>query len=199
MIDPNIDINNLGTFDSIEEVWATFPDGGQEGDFLFIGDKLYRWNKYDLSWGTTGATETTTKQNHTFYGELDVHDDFHVGGDAVFNGDVRVKGTLKAIHVKQPNMGLFASVQALKEAYPKPEVGMWATVGNSIPAPIYRCDSTGVWTATGELGGIDNVDLNDYYTKAEANETMKEYHIVLSEEDYEALETKEDKFYFVTE
>lgn len=199
MIDPNIDINFLGNFDSIEDVWAAFPDGGQEGDYLYIGEVLYRWDKYDLSWGTQGATETLTKESQVFLGEVDIHDDLHVGGEAVFNGEVRVKGSLHATAVKQPNMGLFASLQALQKAYPKPEVGMWATVGNTIPSPIYRCDEVGTWSATGEVGGIDEVELNNYYTKQEANALMDDYHQVITEEEYESLETKEDKLYFVVE
>ena len=39
MIDPNVDINYLGEFESIEDVWAAYPDGGQEGDYLFIGNQ----------------------------------------------------------------------------------------------------------------------------------------------------------------
>ena len=31
------DINNLGSFSSIDAVWAKYPEGGKEGDFLTIG------------------------------------------------------------------------------------------------------------------------------------------------------------------
>jgi hypothetical protein len=193
------DINYLGEFDSIEDVWSAYPNGGQEGDYLLIGNQLYRWNKYDLSWISTGVTQTLTKDSQVFFGEVDVHDDLHVGGEAVFNGDVRVKGFLHATAVKQPNMGLFASLQALQTAYPKPEVGMWATVGNTIPSPIYRCDVEGVWRATGEVGGVDRVELNDYYTKREADELMEDFHEIISEETYQGLEKKEEKLYFIYE
>lgn len=199
MIDPEIDINYLGEFETIEEVWEAYPNGGQEGDYLYINQVLYRWNKYDLSWGTKGVIESTTKIRHTFLGEVDVYDDFHVAGDSVFNGDATVKGTLYAQRVKQPNMGLFASVQALQEAIPTPDVGMWATVGNTIPSPIYRCTEEGVWSATGEVGGIDPITLNDYYTKTQTNALMEEYHEVITEDEYDALEEKEDKLYFVIE
>lgn len=200
MIDPNVDINNLGTFESIEDVWAAFPDGGQEGDYLFIDNVLYRWDKWNLSWATDGViVETTTKRLQQFEGEVDIYRDLHVGGDLDVNENLRVRGTVYATKVKQPNVGLFASLQALQKAYPNPEVGMWATVGNTIPSPIYRCDVAGVWTATGEIGGIDEVELNDYYTKQEANDLMNDYHQVITEEEYESLETKEDKLYFVIE
>lgn len=51
--------------------------------------------------------------------------------------------------------GLFSSLETLKAAYPSPRVGDWAVVGNKVPGPIYRCDTAGTWTATGEEGGVD--------------------------------------------
>ena len=198
MIDPNVDINNLGNFENIEDVWAAYPEGGEEGDYLYIGGTLYRWDKWNLSWASTGVVvETTTKRLQKFEGEVDINEELHVGGDATFNGNVRIKGTAYATRVKQPNMGLFASLQALQKAYPNPSVGMWAAVGNSIPSPIYRCEKEGEWKATGEIGGIDPVELNDYYTKEEADKAIRDYHQVLTEEEYEALDKKEDILYFV--
>lgn len=199
MIDPTIDINFLGNFESIEEVWEAFPNGGQEGDYLYIGEVLYRWNIFDLSWNTEGIVESSTTEKQVFYGEVDVHDDLRVGGNATFNGNVRITGKVHASWVKQPNMGLFASLQALKEAFPEPEVGMWATVGSTIPSPIYRCEVEGEWSATGEIGGIDPIELNNYYTKEEADAVLNEYHEVITEDAYDSLEEKEDKLYFVIE
>ena len=162
MIDPYVDINNLGNFDSIEDVWAAYPNGGEEGDYLYVEGMLYRWDKWNLSWASIGAVvETTTKKVQRFDGEVDINEELHVGSDAVFNGNVRIKGTAYLSRVKQPNMGLFASLQALQKAYPKPTVGMWATVGDTIPSPIYRCEKEGEWTATGQLGGVDHVELNE--------------------------------------
>lgn len=198
MIDPNVDINNLGNFESIEDVWAAYPEGGEEGDYLHIGGTLYRWDKWNLSWVSTGVVvETTTKRLQKFEGEVDINEELHVGGDATFNGNVHIKGTTYATRVKQPNMGLFASLQSLQNAYPKPTIGMWAAVGNSIPAPIYRCEKEGEWKATGEIGGIDPVELDDYYTKDEVDKAIRDYHQVLTEEEYEALDKKEDILYFV--
>ena len=174
MIDPNVDINNVGNFENIEDVWAAYPNGGEEGDYLYIGGTLYRWDKWNLSWTSVGVTvETTTKRVHKFDGEVDINEELHVGSDAVFNGDVRIKGTAYISRVKQPNMGLFASLQALQNTYPKPSVGMWAMVGDSIPAPIYRCEKEGEWKETGSLGGVAPVELNDYYTKDESDRKIK--------------------------
>ena len=141
------DINNLGSFNSIDDVWARYPEGGKEGDYCTVGGDKYRWNKYDCIWENAEVvTQSTARQVETFDGDVHVHNDLVVGG------------VLRAKNVKQPNCGLFDTVESLKAAYPTPEVGMWATVGNTVPAAVYRCDKAGTWRATGETGGMDSLD-----------------------------------------
>ena len=143
------DINDLGSFSSIDAVWAKYPEGGKEGDYCTVGGNKYRWNKYDCIWENAEVvTQSTARKVETFDGDVHVHNDLVVGG------------VLRAKNVKQPNCGLFDTVAALKAAYPTPEVGMWATVGNTVPAAVYRCDVAGTWRATGETGGIDSLDWN---------------------------------------
>ena len=143
------DINDLGSFSSIDAVWAKYPEGGKEGDYCTVGGNKYRWNKYDCIWENAEVvTQSTARKLETFDGDVHVHNDLVVGG------------VLRAKNVKQPNCGLFDTVAALKSAYPTPEVGMWATVGNTVPAAVYRCDVAGTWRATGETGGIDSLDWN---------------------------------------
>ena len=48
------DINNLGSFSSIDAVWSKYPEGGKEGDYCTVGGKKYRWNKYDCIWENAG-------------------------------------------------------------------------------------------------------------------------------------------------
>jgi hypothetical protein len=49
--------------------------------------------------------------------------------------------------------GLFPSLDKLRTDFPNPEVGSWAYVGTSLPAPIYVYRSSGGWTNTGKTGG----------------------------------------------
>lgn len=149
------EINNLGNFNTIEEVWKKHPNGGKEGDYLFCDGLKYAWNKFLRMWDLMSYIITTPSR------KADV-----VNGDLIVNNNLVVGGTLRAKHVKQPNCGLFSSVESLKKKYPNPEVGMWATVGDTVPAPIYRCDVPGEWTATGEMGGLDAMDW-DRMEKAE--------------------------------
>lgn len=142
-----MDKNNLGSFNSLQELWEAHPEGGHEGDYATVNGVVFRWNKYNRIWSGTGTPMET-------YGrKTDVHE-----GDVVINNDLTVAGMIRARGVKQPNKGLFHDLASLQKRYPFPEVGWWATVGDSVPGQIYRCDQPGVWSATGETGGLDSVD-----------------------------------------
>ena len=145
--------NNLGNYDTIYDVWSAYPEGGKEGDYLFIDGVEYVWDKYGNKWMPEVSDEDKTLKS--FYGEVDIHKGLHVGEDVVVNGNLITKGAIISKKVSQPSCGLFSSVEALQKAYPKPYVGMWAAVGNAVPAPIYRCETIGVWTPTGDVGYAD--------------------------------------------
>ena len=61
------DLRNLGVFATVDALWAAHPEGGQEGDYAFIGTSQeagtkYRWNKYERSWENAATvTESTLK------------------------------------------------------------------------------------------------------------------------------------------
>lgn len=145
--------NNLGNYDTIYDVWRAYPEGGKEGDYLFIDGVEYVWDKYGNKWMPEVSDEDKTLES--FYGEVDIHKGLHVGEDVTVNGNLITKGAIISKKVSQPSCGLFSSVEALRKAYPKPYVGMWAAVGDAVPAPIYRCETIGVWTPTGDVGYAD--------------------------------------------
>lgn len=151
-----IRINDLGNFDNISEVWNQYPEGGKEGDYLTINGVEYGWDKYALLW-VNGIllNESAARYNTVF------------DGNVIVQNNLTVAGTLRAKRLKQPNMGLFATEDALRAAIPTPEVGMWATVGDTVPGAIYRCDTAGEWTATGETGGVDNPEYDDVVERIE--------------------------------
>jgi hypothetical protein len=98
------------------------------------------------------------------------------------------------------NKGYFKNEQSLKNAIPNGEVGDRAYVGYNAPYAIYQWDETqNTWITDGTLGGDDDVNLGDYYTKEETKTLIDEYHEVLTQEQYEAIIEKEDKFYFTYE
>lgn len=168
-----LEVNNLGAFDSFADLWEQYPEGGNEGDYVLVGPEgsstKYHWNKYDRAWddgehevggsqssgsGSAGGggTETPSRKNVTIDGDLTVTNNTVVGGD------LRVNGKIYASEIAQPYCGLFPSIDALRAAHPEPWVGQWAIVGDTVPGEIWRCETSGQWSDTGETGGVDSLD-----------------------------------------
>lgn len=97
-------------------------------------------------------------ENNEIQGSLSVSQGAVIGGDvqvrgtSVFGHNVKIKGWLDAKNIKGPLKGLFKDELSLKEAYPEPQPGWFALVGNSLPANVY-IEEDGEWVATGEQGG----------------------------------------------
>lgn len=63
----SVDLHDLGTFNSLAEVWAAYPDGGHEGDYVTIaGEKIY-WNKYLRRWGNPSSETEQLISSGTIY------------------------------------------------------------------------------------------------------------------------------------
>lgn len=56
-------ITFIGDFDSLETLWARYPNGGIEGEYARIGGVEYAWDKYERNWST--RTETSTPSTRT--------------------------------------------------------------------------------------------------------------------------------------
>ena len=102
--------------------------------------------------------ETNNIENHSVGGSVAVGRDVTVGGrsivrgNATFDRDVYISGWLNARNIRGAGKGLYETVDNLKSAYPNPENGWFALVGNTLPADIYRAWG-GEWVATGQKGG----------------------------------------------
>lgn len=89
-----------------------------------------------------------------------------VRGNAKIGHNLRVEGWLDAPNIKGPAKGLFADEAALNAAYPLPEKGWWALVGDSVPAAVYTVKD-GEWTATGKTAGTLTLDVEQYSKETE--------------------------------
>lgn len=89
-----------------------------------------------------------------------------VRGNATVEHDLKVEGWLDAPNIKGPAKGLFADEAALKAAYPLPEKGWWALVGDSVPAAVYTVKD-GEWTATGKTAGTLTLAVEQYSKETE--------------------------------
>lgn len=110
-------------------------------------------------------TDTTNNiESQSFSGSVSVGRDLTVGGrfksrgDATFNRDVYIDGWLNARNIRGAGKGLYETVEKLNAAYPNPENGWYALVGNTLPADIYRAWG-GKWAATGTQGGEPTLEL----------------------------------------
>ena len=108
--------------------------------------------------------ETNNIENHSVGGSVAVGRDVTVGGrstirgNATFNRDVYISGWLNARNIRGAGKGLYETVEKLNSAYPNPENGWFALVGNTLPADIYRAWG-GEWKATGQKGGEPVLEL----------------------------------------
>ena len=68
---------------------------------------------------------------------------------------------------KDHAVGLFSTLASLQAAYPTPEVGDWALVGDTTPFAIYKCTIAGTWSDTGGTYDGGTIDLSDYVKKEE--------------------------------
>lgn len=106
-------------------------------------------------------------KNTQIYGDVALGRNVTMGGNAHIRGsadiahNVRIQGWLDAPNIKAASKGLFASLDALNSAYPTPQSGWWALVGDSLPAAVYRAEG-GEWVATGETSGEVTVDCEQY-------------------------------------
>lgn len=102
--------------------------------------------------------ETNNIENHSVGGSVAVGRDITVGGrstvrgNATFDRDVYISGWLNARNIRGAGKGLYETVEKLNSAYPNPENGWFALVGDTLPADIYRAWG-GEWKATGQKGG----------------------------------------------
>lgn len=108
--------------------------------------------------------ETNNIENHSVGGSVAVGRDVTVGGrsivrgNATFDRDVYISGWLNARNIRGAGKGLYETVDNLKIAYPNPENGWFALVGDTLPADIYRAWG-GEWKATGQKGGEPVLEL----------------------------------------
>lgn len=108
--------------------------------------------------------ETNNIENHSVGGSVAVGRDVTVGGrstvrgNATFDRDVYISGWLNARNIRGAGKGLYETVDKLNSAYPNPENGWFALVGNTLPADLYRAWG-GEWVATGQKGGEPVLEL----------------------------------------
>lgn len=96
------------------------------------------------------------------------------------------------------NKGYFKTLADLNAAHPSATAGSRAYVGSTYPYSIYLWEN-GQWRDSGDTGGDENLQLGDYYTKEETDALIESRYEIISQEEYDGLQAKEDKLYFCYE
>lgn len=78
----------------------------------------------------------------------------------------------KIRYLTEKGKGLYKTAEALRVAIPTPRDGDWAIVGTTVPGPLWSA-AGGVWSETGESGGVGNVELAGYATTEDLNTVKK--------------------------
>lgn len=73
------DVHFLGEYASINDVWKLYPNGGNFGDYILIGEEYIYWNEYTRSWGEQSELEGTVRPSET------IDHDIHVLGKGTFD------------------------------------------------------------------------------------------------------------------
>ncbi len=101
-------------------------------------------------------------------------------------------------HLTSKGKGLFATLTALQTAIPSPKVGDWAAVGSSFPAELYVCNTAGTWTDRQQTVGAGDIDLSDYMQETDVLNLIEQKHVLLTEAQYDALQTKDENTIYMT-
>lgn len=95
------DARDLGSFESLEDVWDLYPYGGCPGDYVRVGDVIIYWNDNQMVWGNSGNNVSTTETQHV-EGNLIVDGDLTIGGNTKGENASFKKISVESLEVKNP-------------------------------------------------------------------------------------------------
>ena len=165
---------DLGTFDSLQAVWNAYPSGGEPGDYLNVGGRIYYWEGAPTSnWVCYSQQKRSARGAEVFNGDVHVGNNLTVGGIL----DARV------VRGRDAFCGLYATSGALGTYCPNPLIGQWALViDGRTPASmslgkVYYCQTDGAWTYAGyesDVAGIINQLKGETAARETADQALQE-------------------------
>lgn len=176
------ELKNLGVFATLAALWEAHPEGGQEGDFVYIGQSQqtgtkYRWNKYYRTWidastdvppdipdsssdGSSDPDEPSPgTRSFILDGDLHVTGNLHVGEDADIEDDLKVGGKLKGVDLN--NLSDVSVMSPAKNDILSWNGLSWGNVARAIFLAGYL-KGTDLKTINGKsIVGSGNLDVKD--------------------------------------
>ena len=160
--------NNLGRFESLEQLWRCLPKGASQGDYAYVGNEIFIWDEHQHNWMLDTYVNTDSYLLLEQSGDLDLMGDLRVGGrmtarhHARFKGDVTIEGRLVCKHIKQHDRGFFPDAETLMHSVPSPMKGDWALVGTNERPQLWQCTTPGEWERVGEADLENAFNLEEY-------------------------------------
>lgn len=105
-------------------------------------------------------------------------------GSSVFKKNLKVEGWLEASNLRGACKGLFENEERLKDLYPTPDEGMWALIGETIPAKVYmakRVNGKTEWVDTGNVTDDLNIDFDNSNIQTSIDELRDNISTEISE------------------
>ena len=174
------DLHNLGSYNTLEEVWKLLPYGGCPGDYVYIAGEQIYWNEYRNVWGNPDAA-VSTDPTQTINGDLTVTKDLAVGEHTLGN-------TAKYNSLEVDNILINSDPFAAKDHN---HDLTYSNIGHVHDyAPKSHRHNVGDIDGIGEVQGGGNVDIvTDYDTDIPSNSNIPSMLRLLKElsENNEAL------------
>ena len=161
----SVRINYLGDFDSVEDAWIVYPEGGYEGDYIHVDEDILLWNKYSRNWGDTADPSTPAIVSQTVYGDLRVMHNLHVSGaiyaDTIIleNAPFYTKGEMQEI------LDNYALASSLLQTVTIGE-DEYQVEGTNVSLPAYP--------TLQDLGGVSRAEISDFVTMSQLREAIRE-------------------------
>lgn len=156
----SIRINYLGDFDSVEDAWVVYPEGGYEGDYIHVDGDILLWNKYSRNWGDTADPSTPAIVSQTVYGDLQVMHNLYVSG--VISADT--------IELVNPPYYTKTQMDVLLSDYAKKtDLLRTVTVGDTAYPVRGTNVSLPAYPTISDIGGLTPEDVSDFVTLAQVN------------------------------
>jgi hypothetical protein len=174
------DLHNLGSYNTLEEVWKILPYGGCPGDYVYIAGEQIYWNEYRNVWGNPDAA-VSTDPTQTINGDLTVTKDLTVGEHTLGN-------TAKYNSLEVDNILINSDPFAAKDHNHDLTYSKIGHVHDY--APKSHRHNVGDIDGLGEVQGGGNVDIvTDYDTDIPSNSNIPSMLRLLKElsENNEAL------------
>lgn len=157
----SVRINYLGDFNSVEDAWIIYPEGGYEGDYIHVDGSILLWNKFSRNWGDSADPSTPAIVSQTVYGDLQVMHNLIVSG-AISADTITL---VNPPFYTRTEMDRILSDYALKERQIQTiYIGgtPYSPQGNDVFLPAYP--------TLADIGGVAPADLSNFVTMQQVSE-----------------------------